>query len=397
MTILIQYVFSALVIVCVSFGQVQASEKKPVFIAIDGEFGLPNSTSAQSIKLGVDTALEEINKNGGVLGGRPLELIIKDNRSMPARGIHNLRQLAKVKDLVAVYSGRFSPVVLETMSTLVENKLINLAPWSSADGVTENSMSPNYVFRLSLKDRYAMPTMLRFAAKNGAEKIGMLLTNTSWGRSNLKAAERYLRTVDTPLTVGTSWYNWRDESLMKEYHILRKAGAQAIILVANDDEGASLVSEVSSLPEAQRLPIVSHWGVTGGNFIGQMSRNDALNFVNFSVVQTFSMFTANKEKVSKVMETVSKISKINKIEEIEAPVGFGHAYDLTHILARAIDMAGTTDRATIRDKLEQITNYDGLVRYFKRPFSPESHDALRIEDVFMARYHADGTIHPIKP
>lgn len=393
----IRSVMLTMLAACVSFAPVQAADVKPVFIAIDGEFGLSNSTSAQSIKLGVDAAIEEINAGGGVLGGRPLELIIKDNRSMPARGIHNLRQLAQVEDLVAVFSGRFSPVVLEALSTLAENKLINLAPWSSADGVTENSMDPNYVFRLSLKDRFAMPTMLNFAAQRGAKKIGLLLTNTSWGRSNLKAAERYLATVDTPLSVGTSWYNWRDKSLMKEYHILRNAGAEAIVLVANDDEGASLVSEVAALPEDQRLPIISHWGVTGGNFIGQMTRNDALSLVDFSVVQTFSMFTANAAKVAKVMEAVSTISKIKTIEQIEAPVGFGHAYDLTHILAKAINMAGTTDRATVRDALEQVTNYDGLVKNFERPFSPQSHDALRLEDVFMARYHADGTIRPIKP
>ncbi len=397
MPTLIRPIFLALIGLCLSFTSVQAAEKKPVFIAIDAEFGLPNSTSAQSIKLGVDTALEEINANGGVLNGRPLELIIKDNRSMPARGIHNLRQLAKTEDMVAVFSGRFSPVVLETITTLAENKLINLAPWSSADGITENDMSPNFVFRLSLKDRYAMPAMLKFAEAQGAKKIGLLLTNTSWGRSNLKAAERYLRGVENPVSVGTSWYNWRDKSLMKEYHILRKAGAQTIILVANDDEGASLVSEVSELPENQRLPIVSHWGVTGGNFIGQMMRSDALNRVDFSVVQTFSMFTADKLKVAKVMETVRQISEIKTIEEIEAPVGFGHAYDLTHILARAIDMAGTTDRETVRDKLEQVKDYDGLVKSFKQPFTPENHDALNIEDVFIARYHSDGTIHPIKP
>jgi len=128
MLTLIRPVFLALVSLCLSFSSVQAAEKKPVFIAIDAEFGLPNSTSAQSIKLGVDTALEEINAKGGVLNRRPLKLIIKDNRSMPARGIHNLRQLAKTEDLVAVFSGRFSPVVLETMTTLAENKLINLAP-----------------------------------------------------------------------------------------------------------------------------------------------------------------------------------------------------------------------------------------------------------------------------
>ncbi|MDH5425070.1 MAG: ABC transporter substrate-binding protein [Gammaproteobacteria bacterium] len=390
------WVFISVIVFFSSLGTVQAADKKAVIIALDAEFSLLNSTSAQSIKLGIDTAIAEINSAGGVLNGRPLKLISKDNRSMPARGIHNIRELAKVKDLVAVFSGRFSPVVLETIPMLQQTQMINLAPWSSADGVTENSMSPNYIFRLSLKDRYAMPAMLKFAADNGANKIGLLLTNTSWGRSNLKAAERYLQKTGSPLSVGTAWYNWRDKTLMQEYQILLKAGAQAIILVANDDEGASLVSEMVSLPKDQRLPIISHWGVTGGDFIGQMKTADALDQINFSVVQTFSLFSAKQDKVADVMQTVRRISTINNVEQIDAPVGFGHAYDLTHILAKAINLAGTTERKVIRDKLEQVRDYDGIVKYFKRPFSAQNHDALILEDVFMARYHADGTIRPIK-
>ena len=103
------------------------AQKKPVYIAVDGAFGVPKSTSAQSIEKGVRIAVHEINKAGGVLGGRPMEVITTDNRSMPARGIQNVKKLAANPDLVAVVSGRFSPVVIETLDALHENKLINLA------------------------------------------------------------------------------------------------------------------------------------------------------------------------------------------------------------------------------------------------------------------------------
>jgi branched-chain amino acid transport system substrate-binding protein len=385
-----------ILITCFLFIQTaRSAEPAPVFIGLDAEFGLTNSTSAQSIQLGVETALTEINAKGGVLNGRSLELIITDNRSMPARGIHNIQKLAATPDLVAVFSGRFSPVVLETLPTIAKTQLINLAPWSSADGITENDFRPSYSFRLSLKDRYAMPVMLRYAAQGGAKKVGLLLTNTSWGRSNLNSAERYLATTDKLLSVGTAWYNWQDDSLLKEYRVLFRAGAEAIILVANDDEGAALVSEVAELPAEQRLPIISHWGVTGGNFISQLARREALDNIDFSVVQTFSFFNLMPARIEQLMKTVSQISTITDVRDIESPVGFGHAYDLTFILARAIDMAGTTDRRVIRDKLELVTDYDGLVRFYARPFTADNHDALSEEDVFMARYADDGLIWPI--
>ena len=40
-------------------------------------------------------------------------------------------------------------------------------PWAAADGIVDNGYAPNYVFRLSLRDSWAMPTMLRHAAKKG--------------------------------------------------------------------------------------------------------------------------------------------------------------------------------------------------------------------------------------
>jgi ABC-type branched-subunit amino acid transport system substrate-binding protein len=75
-----------------------ASEKNPIRIGLTAEFGLPNSTSAQAVKMGIRVALHEINTRGGVLGGRPLILEVADDRSVPARGIENIKEFSKMKD-----------------------------------------------------------------------------------------------------------------------------------------------------------------------------------------------------------------------------------------------------------------------------------------------------------
>jgi len=48
---------------------------KPVYIGLDAEFGYKGSTSAEAIERGILIAIEEINKAGGVLNGRPLALL----------------------------------------------------------------------------------------------------------------------------------------------------------------------------------------------------------------------------------------------------------------------------------------------------------------------------------
>lgn len=373
-------------------GAARAAGPQPVLLGIDGEFGLDNSTSAQAVELGMRTAIQEINAAGGVLHGRPLQLVIKDHRSIPARGIRNIQEFARMPDLVAVFGGRFSPVVIEELPTLRATRLLFMAPWSSADEIVDNDMHPNYVYRLSLRDSLAMPTLLAAAKRRKLDRVGLLLTNTSWGRSNAAAAERALPALPGTKIVGTSWYNWRDTSLVDKYQQLRAAGARAIVLVANDDEAAVLVREVAALPKAQRIPILSHWGVTGGEFIAQAG--PALQQVDFSVIQTFSFQKADPARVKRFLASAARVSKVRRIEDIAGPVGVAHAYDLTHILARAIDQAGSTDRRAVRDALERVGSYRGLVKDYAPPFTPARHEALGPEQLLMARYRADGVLVP---
>lgn len=367
-----------------------SDQKKPVYIGIDAEFGYKNSTSAQAIELGALIAIEEINLAGGVLGGRQLQLTTKANHSVPARSIANIKSFAAQEDLVAIFCGRFSPTVIEALETIHTYKIPTLDPWAAADVITENSYSPSYTFRLSLRDSWAMPAMIQHAQKKGATNIGLLLLNTSWGRSNLKAAESNAITNPGIKIVGKAWFNWNDHSLIDRYNELKNKGAEVIIIVANAEDAATLVNEMVELPEAERLTVISHWGITGGNFPELVGDN--LFKVDFSVVQTYSFLDAKRPKANYVIQKALEKMSLDSVTQIKAPVGVAHAYDLTHILARAINLAGSTDRTLIRSSLEKVKNYDGLIRYYDQPFSEVDHNALTKKEVFIAQYQRDGSI-----
>ena len=366
-----------------------AAEKKPVYVGLDAELGYAGSTSAQAIRMGMLIAMEEVNQAGGVLGGRPLQLIERDHKSLPSRALANLKEMADQPDLVAVFGGRFSPVLLESIPLIHELKLPLLDPWASADGIIDNGYEPNYAFRLSLRDSWAMPTMLRHVAKKGVKQVGLLLLNTGWGRSNHKAAEDYVTLHPEIKIVSTQWFNWVDTNFLDKVTALKQAGAQAIVLVGNN-EASPLIREMAALPSAERLPIVSHWGVSGGNFAE--TAGPALQKIDFSVVQTYSFIDAKRPKARQVLAAAQKMFGVQDARSLASPVGLAHAYDLTHILARAIDRAGSTQRAAVRAALEQVRNYEGLIKRYPQPFTPTRHEALSPKDVFMARYAPDGAI-----
>ncbi len=372
--------------------QAQAADKAPVLIGLDAEFSLDNSLSAQAIESGLRIAIGEINAKGGVLGGRELKLVTRDNGSNPARGIKNLREFAQMQDLVAVFGGRYSPVLIEELPTVAETGVLLMAPWSSADPITDNKMKPNRVFRLSLRDSIAMPGLFQQAAKRGCRDPGLLVINTGWGRSNKAASDLYFQQHKQQRLVHTAWFNYKDTSLVDKYDSLLMAGAKCVVLVANDDEAAILVKEVAALPAERRVPIFSHWGVAGGNFTLQAGK--ALESVDFTVVQTFSFFRADPAALRRFF-AAAETHNIKRPEDIQAPTGVAHAYDLMHILAKAINKAGSTQRDAVRDALEQVRHHDGLVRRYDRPFTPTVHDALGPQQLMMARFSNDGLIRPL--
>ena len=182
------------------------AQSDAVLIGFDGAFGLANATSATAIERGILIAIDEINRSGGVLDGRPLKLVSRDNRSVTARGIRNLKNFNEMPDMVAMFVGRFSPVALESIGLAHKMKMILLDPWAAADAIIDNGFHPNYAFRLSLKDSLAMPAMFQHALDKDIRRIALLLPNTSWGRSNLNAADRYQLGSRLPQIAGMEWY-----------------------------------------------------------------------------------------------------------------------------------------------------------------------------------------------
>jgi len=361
-------------------------------IGIDAEFGIPQSTSAQAIRNGAQLAVNEINAAGGVLG-RQLEIVERDNRAVPARSLNNLRELAADPDVVAVMCGRFSPVVVELLPEINRLRMLMLDPWAAADSITDNNYSPSYVFRLSLRDSWALQVMMRHALKSGMRKVGILLPSTEWGRSSLKAAEMTAGHDTHQEIVLPQWYNWGDSSMIERYQALRKSGAEAILFVANDREAVILVREMASLPKEQLLPVIAHWGLTGGEFVAQLGT--ALGVVDLSVVQTYSFIDKTDPVARRALAGLKSVAGTDDPRKVVSPVGVAHAYDLVHLLAKAIKQAKTADRLAVRDALENLGPYTGLLGQFDRPFTAGRHDALSIRHVFMARFANDGSIEPL--
>ena len=368
-----------------------AAEPSPVVIGLTAEFGVQGSQAAQSIEKGVRLAIDEINAAGGVLDGRKLALETADDRGVPARGVDNYITFAGREDVAAVFCGRFSPVAIEISQVAGRQRLLLLDPWAAADPITSNPAAGNNVFRLSLIDTWAIEAMLEAARKRGFSRLALFAPNTAWGRSSEAAMLAWER-KHGGMVHTTYWHNWGETDLGERIGQARAAGAQGLVMVANEAEGAPIVRRMAELPAAERLPILSHWGILGGDFAAATGK--ALQEVDLSVVHTFSFADPRGARARDVASRFRQVFG-QEIGELHGQVGFAHAYDLTHLLARAIRKAGSLDRSALRSALERLDAYDGLLRRYARPFTPERHEALDRKAVRLGRYGADGMLRSI--
>lgn len=371
-----------------------AAAADPVFIGIDEAYSIKSNTAPKAIERGAQAAIEEINARGGVLGGRPLKLMTTDNQGVSARGRDNFADLAAQPGLVAVLTGKFSPVTVETIPEANRLKVPLISVWGSADQITDDPANPSFVFRVSLKDRWGVEALLaRARSVHKAQRICAILPNTAWGRSSNQVIASKTGT-DGLQAVATRWYNWGDQNFQDTLKACTQARAQAIVLVANEREAAHLLGQLAQLPPAERLPVIAHWGLTGGA-IHELAPA-ALGKVDMQVIQTFSFLGNNRPAARRLAAWIQKDAKLASPREIPSPVGSAHAYDATHLVAMAVDKAGSTRGDDVRRALESLPPFEGAVRRYAPAFTATRHDALTPAEVLFVRIESDGALSPLR-
>jgi len=369
-----------------------ANEQTPIRIGLDADMSSASAESGEAIRRGMVVAVDEINEKGGI-NGRKLEIVVRDHRGNPARGIDNINEFSADKSIVAVMGGLHTPVAMAELEAIHKNDMLYLVPWAAGTMVVDNGFSPNNVFRVSVRDQYAGRFLTKMAASKGYKKLGLLLEQTGWGRSNEKAISEAAREIGVDVA-GVEWISWGAKSAEVQIDNLAEKGADVIMLVANANEGAVVLAGVANMDKTNRLAIISHWGITGGRFT-ELVGND-IDKVNLSFLQTYSFVVPTRpEKEKDFFARYQKLfPEITKAEQILSPVGTAHAYDLVHLLNQAIINAGSLETAKIRVALENIKQYDGLVKTYNPPFTSNRHDALDESSFTLAKFLNDGSIVP---
>jgi len=398
----LSFIFNITFLLSYTFSWMVMAEKN-YSIYIDADFS-SSQASSLAIKQGITTALAEVNNE---IQGFKFNIVIKDHRANSLRSKKNLENYLENDKALFIFSGLHSPPLLSNKSFINENEILMFSPWAAAGPITRADKSSNWIFRLSIDDTNAGAFIVKRALAEGFTKPYLLLEDTGWGRSNQKTMIRALKNNQREVS-GITWFNWG----LGKHHaklLLRNiadTNSDVIFFVGNSPEGKTFIKAMIDLPDALKLPVRSHWGITGGTFAQEINAEQR-SLVDLQFIQTrFSFLNPSLSKIElSVLELAKKHnSDINSKNDIKAQSGFVHSYDLTKIIIAAINQSGLTgnkaqDKASIRKSLTHLKlPVAGLIKTYKSPFSqyntdtPNAHEALRIEDYTMGYYSKNNNV-----
>ncbi|WP_104402739.1 ABC transporter substrate-binding protein [Vibrio penaeicida] len=366
--------------------------------------------SARSIEQGVRTAFHEVNN---IIQGREVNFVVLDHRGNSVRSKKNMAKYLNDPNALVMFAGLHSPPLIKYREYINKNKILILVPWAAGAPITRYPSKENWVFRLSVDDKKAGERMASFAVKDRKCKTPhLLLEETPWGKSNQRNMRVALKNFGLA-EPNVTWFNWgiNESGARIKIREIRRANADCILLVSNASEGVQFVNAMASFPLEERLPVVSHWGITGGDFAEKVPHT-VRSRLNLYVIQTCFSFLSSSQTAfsSNVLEQAKQLfpSEIQSATDINAPTGFIHGYDLSKVLIQALSQISLGDdmeanRSMLRLALENIdVPIKGLVKTYHKPFSmfstdnPDAHEALGLEDLCMAKFNQTNNISVIQ-
>jgi branched-chain amino acid transport system substrate-binding protein len=377
------------VVLSLLIGASAAPAQEPIKIGLVAALSGGSAKSGEGITRGLTVAIDEINAAGGLLGGRKLVLLRRDDESNPAKGQTAARELMDQEKVAAMFGGIDSPVALGIVPLANKEKLPFFSVWAAATPITRNGANPNFVFRVSAVDALVDKALVQYARKTfSAKNLGLALVNNPWGESNDKGLHAAAQELGVKIAAVEKFED-RDVDMVPQLSRLRAADSDVVVLVANAAPGAQVMKSLQRMGWA--VPVISHWGISGGRFTelaGPWSQKVAF-------IQTYSFFGPKNSVGQKVLAALkAKYSDIKEAEDVVPPVGVANSYDAMRMVGLAIANAGSTDGDKVRQALENIDRYEGLIKTYTRPFTAENHDALNENDYIMVHYVGDN-IEPI--
>lgn len=332
-------------------------------------FGTLNAYAAEPIKIGsilsvtgpaaflgepelktMQLYIESINKAGGVLG-RPLELVHYDDGSDASKANGFAKRLIE-SDKVDVLVGGTTTGSTMSIVPLVEKAGMPFISLAGAVMIIEPVKK--FVFKTPHTDRMAAEKVFEDMRKRNLTKVALLSETSGFGQSGKKEAEGVAAKYGITL-VSNETYGPKDTDMSPQLTKIKNTpGVQAVFIFGLGQGPAITTKNYKQL--SINLPLYNAHGVASEEFI--KLAGPAADGVRLPAA---ALLVADKLPASDPQKPVVMAYTKAFTEKWKTDVSTfgGHAYDGLMIAVDAIKRAGSTDKAKVRDAIENTKGYIG--------------------------------------
>lgn len=313
----------------------------------------PAGQYGQSIRNGLQLAVDEINAAGGVKGDK-LALQVEDEQGKKEQAIDVFKKLIFQDKVLMLFGPTLSNSAQAADPIAQAAKIVVFGTSNTADGITSIG---DHVFRNSVTESDVLPETLRVAIKHAnIKKVAVLYGNDDvFTKSGYDAFKKALADLKIPVTT-TETFAKGDVDFKAQLTKIKASGADAIVLSALIAEGAPIMVQARQL--GLDIPFI------GGNGMNSVKIFD-LAKEKSDKLWVGSPWALGSQTPQNQHFVVAYTQKYKA-----APDQFGaQAYDAVNIVAtalRKIKLSGNldADRQALRGALPGVT-YTGATGPFK--------------------------------
>jgi branched-chain amino acid transport system substrate-binding protein len=343
-----------------------AQTKEPLkvgaLLAVTGGASFLGAPEARTLEM----LVEDLNARGGI-DGRKVQLVLKDTAGDPAKAVSFAKQLMEEEKVFAIIGPATSGETLAVKPIVEEGKTLLLS--CAAAEVIVNPVAP-HVFKVAPKDAHAAEMIFRRMKKMGVKRIGLLSSNTGFGKAGKDQVEKLAPAHGIEIAVSDV-YDKAATDLTAEVTKLKAANVQAILNWSIEPAQAIVIKNARQV--GLNVPIFQSHGFA--NIQYARAAGAAAEGVMFPASRIVVAETLPEKHPQKAVVTAYKRAYEGRYKEDVSTFG-GHAWDALMLLAGAVKEAGL-DRERVRGVLETTKGFVGTAGVFN--LSPADHNGLALE------------------
>jgi len=339
----------------------QDTIKIGAILAETGPASFLGAPEAKTLRMLVD----DLNAKGGIQG-RKIELIVKDTGASPEKAVSFAKQLIDEEKVFAIIGPSTSGETMAIKNIAEEGKTLLLS--CAAAEVIVNPVA-KYVFKVAPSDRYAAEMIFHQMKKMGISKVGVLSSNTGFGKAGKEQIEKLAPEHGVQILVNEV-YDKAATDLTAEVTKLKAANVQALINWSIEPAQSIVVKNARQI--GLTIPIFQSHGFANISYCRLCG--SAAEGILFPASRLIVADVLDNKHPQKAVVMEYKRAYEAKFQEDVSTFG-GHGYDALMILVRALKEAGA-DREKVRTAIENMKGFVGTAGIFN--FSPTDHNGLDI-------------------